>query len=141
VDPRTVAEDARPVIEKALAYAPHDSGVWLLAASLASRFNWSGWNDAGALEMSYYTSPNAIDLIPLRLFTAMHSNALADEDVRQLVQGDVRMVLVRWPKLRLALISAYKDASPDSKSFLERTVNDTDPAFLESLRASAASPG
>lgn len=141
VDSRTVAEEARPVIEKALAYAPHDSSVWLLAASLASRFNWPDWNDASALEMSYYTSPNAIDLIPLRLFTATHSNALADENVRQLVQRDVRMVLSHWPKLRLALIAAYKDASPDTKSFLERAVNDTDPAFLESLRASTASPG
>jgi hypothetical protein len=139
VDPRAVAEEARTIIERALAQAPHESSVWLLAASLASRFNWSGWDDASALEMSYYTGPNEFELIPLRLFTAMHSNALADEDVQRLVRRDVSMILARWPKLRLALIAAYKDANPDAKRFLEEAVADTDPAFLESLRANTAS--
>ena len=49
-DPRAIAEEARPIIEKALAYAPYDSSVWLLAASLASRFNWPNWDAASALE-------------------------------------------------------------------------------------------
>jgi hypothetical protein len=38
--------------------------------------------------MSYYTGLNELNLIPLRLFTATHSNALSDNDLQQLVQRD-----------------------------------------------------
>ena len=85
--------------------------------------------------MSYYTGLNELHLIPLRLFTATHSNALSDNDLQQLVQRDVRMILTRWPELRPALAVAYKDAEPEAKQFLEGAVAETDPSFLQTMRA------
>jgi hypothetical protein len=85
--------------------------------------------------MSYYTGPNELHLIPLRLFTATHSTALGDDDLRQLVQRDVRMILTQWPELRPTLAAAYKGAEADAKQFLEEAVTETDPGFLQAMRA------
>ena len=86
--------------------------------------------------MSYYTGPNELHLLPLRLFIATHSNALSDSDITELVQRDVRMILTRWPELRPALAAAYKDAAPNAKRFLEDAVAAIDPAFLQTIRRS-----
>jgi hypothetical protein len=85
--------------------------------------------------MSYYTGPNEPHLIPLRLLTATHSNALTDSDLQQLVQRDVRMSLTRWPELRPALAAVYEGAEPDGRRFLEGAVTETDPTFLQTMRA------
>jgi hypothetical protein len=140
-DPRAAGDDARAVVEKALAYAPHASGVWLMAAGLAFRFGWPSSDAVSALKMSYYTGPNEIYLIPLRLFAATHSSALTDGDIQRLVQRDVRMVLTRWPNLKAALPAAYDNAEPEAKRFLERAVTDTDPSFLETLRTTPPRSG
>ena len=134
-DPSTIANQARTVIERALACAPYDSSVWLLAAGLAFRFNWTNANPISSLKMSYYTGPNELHLIPPRLFTATHSTALGDDDLRQLVQRDVRMILTHWPELRPTLAAAYKGAEADAKQFLEEAVTETDPGFLQAMHA------
>jgi hypothetical protein len=136
-DPSRIANQARIVIERALACAPHESSVWLLAARLGVRFNWPNANPLSTLKMSYYTGPNQLHLIPLRLLTATHSNALTDSDLQQLVQRDVRMILTRWPELRPALAAAYENAEPDAKRFLEGAVTETDPTFLQTMRANS----
>ena len=87
--------------------------------------------------MSYYTGLNELNLIPLRLFTATHSYSLIDSDLRQLVQRDVRMILRYWPDLRPALAAAYNDAEVEAKQFLEGAVAETDPVFLQTMRANA----
>jgi hypothetical protein len=134
-DPLAVANEARAVVERALSYAPHDAGVWLLSASLASRFNWPNSDPPATLKMSYYTGPNETDLVPLRLLTATHLDVLSDGDLRQLVQRDVSMILTRWPELKPALLDAYRAADPAVKQFLESVVADTDANFLQSMRA------
>ena len=128
---------ARSAIERALAYAPYEPGLWLLAASLASRLNWPNSNPSAELKMSYYTGANESYLMPLRLSTAARSDVLTDSDIQQFVQRDVRMILTRWPQLRLALIAAYKDARPDAKEIIEGAVIQTDAKFLETMRAAA----
>jgi hypothetical protein len=133
--PSAIANQARATIERAIAFAPYESNVWLLAARVALRFNWPDANPLSALKMSYYTGSNELHLIPLRLFTATHSNALADGELQQLVQRDVRMILTRWPELRSTLAAAYDDAEPDAKRFLEAAVTETDPTFLRTMRA------
>jgi hypothetical protein len=140
MDPRTIANEARAIIERALAYAPHDSSIWLLAASLASQFNWQNSNPAAALAMSYYTGPNELDLIPLRLLTATRSNALSNDEVRQLVRRDIRMILTHWPELRPALGAAYEAAGPDARHFLGTTIAGADSTFLQTLRAGTHLP-
>jgi hypothetical protein len=131
----TTESQARSTIERALAYAPYDSGVWLLAASLRYRLNWPNSNPTADLKMSYYTGPNDANLMPLRLFTAAHSDALTDSDVQQLVQRDVRIILTRWLELKPALIAAYKNARPDAKRFIESAVTQIDPKFLATMGA------
>src|SRR5262249_34838276 len=86
---RTIANQAHARVERALAYAPHRSSVWLLATGLASRLSLSSINPVASLKMSYYTGPNERALIPLRLFFATHSQALADGDMPGLVKRDV----------------------------------------------------
>ncbi len=126
-----LASDAGTIVDRALRYAPHESAVWLLAASLASRFKGLTLEPASTLKMSYYTGPNDVYLVPLRLFTATHSSALTDSDIQQQVQRDVRMILTRWPDLKPALAVAYRDAEPTAQRFLEAAVAETDPRFAE----------
>jgi hypothetical protein len=134
-DSSIVANQARTVIERALRCAPYEASVWLLAARLAFRFNWTNANPVAFLKMSFYTGPNERHLIPLRLLTATHSKALGDNDLRQLVQRDVRMILTQWPELKGTLAAAYKGAKADAKQFLQEEVTETDPGFLEAMRA------
>jgi hypothetical protein len=128
-----LADEARAVIETALAHAPHDARVWLLAASLGARLRWPHVDPASVLKMSYYTGPNEIGLIPPRLLAAAQLGA-SDSDVQQLLERDVRLVLKRRPELRPALVAAYKDAKPQVKQLLESAVVENDPAFLPTLR-------
>jgi hypothetical protein len=136
-DPQMVANEARSIVERALAYAPHDSGVWLLAASLAARFEWPNSDPAAILKTSYYTGLNEIELVPLRLVAATRANALSDTDVQRFVQRDVRMILTRWPELKPTLIAAYGNAAPATKRFLEAAAAETDPGFVQAMRSNA----
>ena len=81
--------------------------------------------------MSYYTGLNELNLIPLRLFTATHSNALSDNDLQQLVQRDPHTLA----RTKAHSCAAYKDAEPEAKQFLEGVVAETDPGFLQTMRA------
>ena len=133
LDPVLTASEARAVVEKALAYAPHDSRLWLLAASLGSQFNWWSSGPAPILKMSYYTGSSERSLTALRLIVATRSNTLTDSDVRRFIQRDIRMILTRWHELKPALIATYKDAAPDAKQFLESVIADLDPSFLPNM--------
>ena len=120
-DPTLVASEARAVVEKALAYAPHNSSLWLLAASLGAQFNWWSSGPAPVLNMSYYTGLSELPLTPLRLHVATHSTALADsEDASDLSNATFRMILTRWHELKPALIATYKDAAPEAKRSSKR---------------------
>src|SRR5258708_32547443 len=50
-DPSRIANQARIVIERALACAPHASSAWLLAARLGVRFNWPNTNPLSTLQI------------------------------------------------------------------------------------------
>jgi hypothetical protein len=128
------ATESRASIERTLAHAPHQSPIWLLAASLGPQFNWLKADPIAALKMAYYTAPNDIHLLPLRLLTAIKLNALTDAELAQLVRRDARMILQRLPQLRPALAAAYNAASPDTKTFLESLITDIDPTFLDGQR-------
>ena len=56
-----------PTLQRALDEAPTQSGAWLLRAGLALRYPILGFNALDALKMSYYTSPTAPELAPLRV--------------------------------------------------------------------------
>jgi hypothetical protein len=131
--------DARSTIEAALAYAPHDPGLWLLAAGLASSLDWHGIDAAAVLKMSYYTGLNETALLPLRLIVSLQS-VDNDPDIKQFLERDVRMILSRWGELKPALIASYQASSPRGKQLLEAAVAASDPSFLQALRGPSRSP-
>lgn len=72
-------EQARALAERAIAYAPHDSRLWLLLAADYFRFDWLNERASASLKMSYYTGSNTIVVVPGRLLLAAQSGALQDE--------------------------------------------------------------
>jgi hypothetical protein len=132
--PQTI-EHAREAADRALTYAPHDSRIWLVLASIDSRLDWLNRNMAAELRMSYYTGANETDLIALRVLLAVRSDALADKDFQQLVGHDLRTIVTRKPGLKPAILAAYRDALPIGQQFLEETLAEIDPALLARLKS------
>jgi hypothetical protein len=126
---------AREVADRALAFAPHNAGVWLVLASVNSRFDWLNSNAAAALRMSYYTGANETELIPLRLLLAVQSVALGDSDFQQLVRHDIRTIVTRKPELKPAIVAAYRDTAPIGRQFIEDTLEEIDPTLLTWLHS------
>src|SRR6202011_564893 len=87
-----------------------------------------------ALKMSYFTAPNDVQLMPLRLYTAALSNALSDPDLKELARRDVRLMLIRQPDLKPFVRSAYPRGSSLGKTFLEEPPQSIDPYFVSVLR-------
>jgi hypothetical protein len=125
---------AMPAAERALAYAPYRSDVWLLLAVMSEKYELQTPNSAAPLMMSYYTAPYNLDLIPLRLSVATRGDALRDADLRQFVEQDLQMIFAGRPELRPAVIAAYATASIEGKHLIESVVEQADPSFLASLQ-------
>lgn len=117
-----------------LSIAPDNPELWLALALLQAQRDPHDPLLSDALKMTYFTAPNDARLMPVRLDTATRFDALDDPDVRELVRGDVRLMLTRMPALRTAVISAYRRASNLGKTFLEEAVQSIDPAFISKLR-------
>jgi hypothetical protein len=108
--------------------------LWLALALLQARSDPRDPTLVEALKMTYFTAPNDARLMPVRLDTATSFDALADPDVKELVRGDIRLMVTRQPELRAAVVSAYRRASKLGKAFLEEAVQSIDPSFLATLR-------
>lgn len=126
-------EQAAAVAERALTLAPHDARIWLVIAGADSRLTSRHKADA-ALRMSYYTGANETELIPLRLFLAVNSKGLIENDLQQLVRHDIRTIITRKPELKPAILAAYRHAPALGRQFLEDTLKQIDPTMLEKLR-------
>jgi hypothetical protein len=83
-------EAARGVAERAARLAPHDSRMWLLLAAIDARLE---RRPEAMLKMSYYTAPNDVALMALRLQIATRSEAISDPDLQVLVSGEMRSIL------------------------------------------------
>jgi hypothetical protein len=101
---------------------------------VASELDRRGRESDGALRMSYYTGPNELALMPLRLSIAARSNAIGDADLQLLVGQEIRTILTRKPELKPWIVLAYRNASPEGKAFFESTVGALDPVLLTALR-------
>lgn len=126
-------EQAAAVAERALALAPHDARIWLVVAGADLRLASTHKADA-ALRMSFYTGLNETELIPLRLFLAVNSEGLIENDLQQLVRHDIRTIITRKPELKSAISAAYRDAPALGRKFLENTLKQIDPTMLDKLR-------
>jgi hypothetical protein len=113
--------------------APYDARAWLLLADVDSRG--LDHKATGPLKMSYYTAPNAVSLIPLRVNIATRTDAITDPDLQILVGGEIRTIITRKPDLKSAIVKAYRDALPEGRRFIEAEVGELDLGLLASFRA------
>jgi hypothetical protein len=127
-------DQIKALTEQAIAYAPHDSRLWLLSAANYLRFDWLNERAASSLRMSFYTGTNSMALVPGRLLLAVQSRALQDDDFRELVRHDIQMAVTYRSELKPALIDAYNKAPPAGRQFIEKTLAELDPSMLASIR-------
>ena len=122
-------------LNRAVRFAPHRSDAWLMLAWLADRDKPSGYDADALLKMSYYTAPNDLTLLPLRLNIALAAEWVTeDTELRDMIQHDVSLILTRQPDLRPALTAAYRSASPARKLIAERLISEVDPGYLMTIR-------
>ncbi len=131
-DPAAI-EQGRRVAERTLALAPYDARIWLMLASIDSRFDWLNGKASAALRNSYYTGANETALIPVRLFLSLSLPAITDSDFQQLVRHDLRTIITRKPEMKSAIVSAYQYALPEGQQFIKDALNDLDPNLLSTL--------
>jgi hypothetical protein len=84
--------------------------------------------------MSYYTGANEIELTPLRLLVLARSDALTNDDLKQLVYRDIRNVITRAPQLKYTIITAYREASPVGRELFNQILAELDPTLLSSTQ-------
>ena len=126
-------EQARRIAERALAQVPYDARIWLLLASIDSRFNSLIGKASAAVRMSYYTGRNESKLIPARLALSLRLPFIADQDFQQLVSYDLRAIVLRNPELKPAILDAYQNALPEGQQFLQAALKELDPNLLATL--------
>ena len=125
-----IVENVRTKATQALRYSPHDARIWLVLATLDSQLSARDSRVAASLRMSYYTGANEIELIPLRLLVLARSDALTNDDLKQLVYHDIRNVITRAPQLKYTIITAYREASPVGRQLLNQILAELDPTLL-----------
>jgi hypothetical protein len=128
-----IPESALNNFTRALHYSPHRGDVWLMLAAFGNRYKPAGYDTAALLKMSYYTAPNELHLLPLRLHVALASD-VRDTELRDMIKRDVGLVLSRLPALEPALVAAYRSAPTDGKVFAENLISEVDPRYLKTMR-------
>ena len=136
--PATVrsAEHANALVRvrQTLSISPYNPELWLALALLQAQRDPHDPVLVEALKMAYFTAPNDAQLMPVRLDIAGRFDALAIPDVRDLVRNDIQLIMTRRPKLKPAIVSAYRGASDLGKTFLQDAVQSIDPSFVPTLR-------
>jgi len=128
-------EKMQALAARAATLSPHDSRMWLLLAGLQSRLGAGNAKIAELLKLSYYTGPDVLSLVPLRLLLAVSSNAIADDELLSLVELDIQHIVAQRPDLKQAIALAYKNALPKGRQIVEATLKKIDPGFLATIRA------
>lgn len=118
-----------------LEYSPLRGDVWLMLAAL-SKQHAATYDTTSLLRMSYYTAPNALDLIPLRLSVALGIDAaIKDPELRDLIRRDLKVAITGQTALGPAITAAYQSASADGRAFAESSISELDPSYLHKLRS------
>ena len=126
---------ARSSLNYALTAAPHQSSVWLLLAGLASRYQLPDVDVKEVVRMSYYTGPSELELMPVRLWVALRSDALSDSELRDSISREMRLLFTHQQKS--AIIAAYNAAPSEGRQFIEQTIREIDPSAAGSLSGNA----
>lgn len=130
----TLNKDALTSLGHAVQYSPHRGDVWLVFAAMANRYDWRRYQPDALLKMSYYTAPNELALLPLRIKISLRPPLLQDAEIRDMLSRDIRTIMTRAPALRPALSTVYKTASAQGQAAVEHAVAESDPAYLATLR-------
>jgi hypothetical protein len=72
----------------------------------------------------------------VRLPLAVGSEAIADEELQLLVQGEITAIVTRRPGLKPVIAAAYRRAVPEGKRVIEQTLGMLDPSLADALRSS-----
>jgi hypothetical protein len=84
--------------------------------------------------MAYYTGPNEVELVPVRLTVAVQPGVLADDEIQHLVRQEIQTILSHKPELRPAIVAAYQQATPPARRLIEDAAAGQDQEFLRSAR-------
>jgi hypothetical protein len=133
-------ENMRAIADRAARLSPHDSRIWLVLAGLDFLVDDNDPGGTEILKLSYYTGPNEISLMPLRLLLAVRSNAISDEEVQSLVPLDIQRIIMQRPDLKLAIVLAYKNALPKGRDIIEAALKEADPNFLATMASPERRP-
>lgn len=118
-----------------LQYSPLRGDVWLMLAAL-SKQHAAPYDTTSLLRMSYYTSPNALELIPFRLSVALGTDAAIKEpELRDLIRRDLKVAITGRTLLRPAVAAAYQSASADGRAFADSSILELDPGYVRQLRS------
>ena len=134
LDKNGIPEPALDDFTHALLYSPHRGDVWLMLAALANRYKVAGYDAAALLKMSYYTAPNELALVPLRLHVALGTET-RESELREMIKRDIGLILSRLPSLKPALSAAYRSAPANGKILAETLISEIDPGYLKTIRA------
>ncbi|MCK1735563.1 hypothetical protein IVA79_16630 [Bradyrhizobium sp. 138] len=127
---------APTVLAQALRSSPLRGDLWLMLAAVSREQRSVEYDVAALLKLSYYTAPNDLPLLPLRLTLALgEASVVSEPELRELVQRDVKIAFATQPTLRPALIAAYQSASANGKTLVDSLISEWDSAAaLQSMR-------
>jgi hypothetical protein len=120
--------------ERAARLAPYDSRAWLMLAANNAKPGQQPDKALAQIEMSYYTAPNDIRLMPFRIQIAALSSAIIDDELQSLLENDLRTIVLSHPELKQSIAVAYRGASPAGRRFLEAKLADLNAGFLAELQ-------
>jgi hypothetical protein len=124
-----------------LRVSPLRSDLWLMLAATTREYGSSRYDLTALLKLSYYTAPNDLALVPLRLAVALGTgSAVGDPELRELIRRDVRIAVANQPALRSGFLAAYRSATVDGRTFADSLISEFDPGYLESMHAAVRFP-
>jgi hypothetical protein len=119
---------------QAAALQPSDSRAWLILAGTDIQSGSVSPKTIAQLEMSYYTAPNDIRLMPFRIQIATRLSAITDNDLQSFIENDLRIIVLQKPNLKNSIAVAYRGASPAGRQLLMSELNEIDPGFATELQ-------
>lgn len=123
------------VFAESLHYSPMRSDLWLMLAAMSKEYQLTTYDVVALLKLSYYTAPNDLDLLPLRLSVALGTSAaIREPELRELIKRDVKIAVTNRPALKPAVAAAYRSASVDGRTFADSLLSELDPSYLQSMR-------
>ncbi|MDA9409894.1 hypothetical protein [Bradyrhizobium sp. CCBAU 45384] len=124
-----------------LRVSPLRGDLWLMLAATSREHGSNRYDLTALLKLSYYTAPNDLALVPLRLAVGLGTNSAVNEpELRDLIRRDVKIAVENQPALRSGFGIAYRSATADGRAFADSLISELDPGYLESMHAAVRFP-